>query len=92
MSCPALFSLSFLLFLLFSPQDFPYYFEEGMEHHVLWSSTPLDPKRVVAEAAAGRDPDGTGAWEWVHFVNPTLLKSVPGIWHAHIISRRRPGR
>lgn len=63
-----------------------------MEHHVLWCSRPLEATRVAAAAAAARDPQGAGAWEWVHFVNPTLLKSVPSIWHAHIISRRRPGR
>jgi len=67
-------------------QDFPYSLEEGIEHHVLWSSAPLSTAEMEAEVSRHRD-----GYEYLIFVNPDVLKSIPTIWHAHVLSRRPPG-
>ena len=33
-------------------QDFPYNFEQGVEHYVLWSTKPLPQERIEAVVAA----------------------------------------
>ena len=66
--------------------DFPYNFEPGIEHHVLWSSASLTTAQLVQEIEKYRD---SNVYEWVSFVNPNALKSIPTIWHAHIVSRRK---
>lgn len=64
--------------------DFPYTFEEGVEHHLLWSTVPLDEERIQAEIKA-RLPNR----ETAHFVNPVVLQSVASVWHCHIVSRAK---
>lgn len=59
-----------------APQDFPYYVEPGIAHYNLWASRPLAPAELRARIAAHVPP---GA-EALHFVNPPVLQSVPGIW------------
>jgi hypothetical protein len=66
-----------LLFFLFNLQDFPYAFDQGIEHHVLWSSIPLDHDRIQLEASLRRNFEE--GWELIYFVNPTVLKSVPAV-------------
>lgn len=64
--------------------DFPYNFSEGIEHHNLWSAEPLTGDLLAKEIGSHRQ-----GWEFMYFVNPPALASIPAVWHAHIVSRRQ---
>eukprot|EP00798_Chlamydomonas_sp_ICE-L_P014090 gene14090-20042_t len=32
--------------ILLKSNDFPYYFDEGIQHHILWSTEPLSPEEI----------------------------------------------
>ncbi|KAJ9508737.1 hypothetical protein QJQ45_028033 [Haematococcus lacustris] len=51
--------------------DFPYWFEPGIQHWVLWSSRPL-PHQAVLDEVAGHWPGS----QCLHWVNPVQLQSV----------------
>ena len=57
-------------------QDFPYAHESTMHHWVLWSSIPLSADELIAEVHQRLH---SSEWEWVYFVNPTVLKSIPAV-------------
>ncbi|KAG1676542.1 hypothetical protein FOA52_000085 [Chlamydomonas sp. UWO 241] len=68
--------------IVFGENDFPYNFEPGMTHYVLWATKPLPRAELNAQIAArllGR--------ETLVFVNPPALQSIPALWHAHILAR-----
>ena len=67
----------------FVPNDFPYDFEDPIEHHVLWCTEPLSPD-VIAAAIREHRP----GYECLYFINFTHLQSIKEIHHAHILSRR----
>ena len=78
--------------------DFPYNFEAGIEHHVLWSpSGPLPDEAIREEIAAwlsGLHPAasvgcGSHSYETLWWVNPPELQSIRACWHAHVLLRRR---
>lgn len=61
--------------------DFPYDVR-GATHYLLWSLEPLPDEKIreiAARHAHGRD--------FVTFVNPDHLKTVPDLWHAHVFIR-----
>ena len=49
--------------------------EDGIEHHVIWSSVPLEAEEVDEVIQRNR-PEGC---EYVWFVNPLELRSVPKV-------------
>lgn len=61
--------------------DFGYWFTAPeIKHYLHWSTTELGAAAVEAaarEVAAGK--------EYLVFVNPAALKSVRGVWHAHVL-------
>lgn len=69
--------------ITFRPNDFPYNFQQGVEHHNVWSTCPLTPEELQSVIESNRR-----GWECMHFVNPESLASIPAVWHAHVISRR----
>ena len=72
--------------VVFRKNDFPYNLEEGVEHFLLWSNQDLSPDEIdtyIQEHTVSLDPLDT-LW----FVNPTELKSIPDLWHAHVMVRR----
>uniref|UniRef100_A0A7S2SDB3 Uncharacterized protein n=1 Tax=Rhizochromulina marina TaxID=1034831 RepID=A0A7S2SDB3_9STRA len=75
--------------IVFRRNDFPYWFEDGVRHDVLWASRrpPLSCAEVeeciqCEETLSGR--------QVIWWANPPHLKSIPQIDHVHIISRARP--
>ncbi|EIE19021.1 hypothetical protein COCSUDRAFT_44811 [Coccomyxa subellipsoidea C-169] len=68
--------------IVWRPNDFPYNFEEGMEHHNIWSTVPLSEEEVLKIVDQHRR-----GYEFVWFTNPLPLASIPSVWHAHVISR-----
>jgi hypothetical protein len=68
---------AWLLPCSFLLQDFPYNFEEGIEHWLLWSTEKL-PTDKIEEHIAAKFPDCDTAY----FVNPTQLQSVLAVSDA----------
>ena len=67
--------------LHFTVQEFPYYFEDGIEHHVVWSEKELtcdEVEKVIRENRNG--------YETVWFRNPLPLQTIPELWHVHVLS------
>ncbi|KAK9800806.1 hypothetical protein WJX73_008400 [Symbiochloris irregularis] len=70
--------------IIWRPNDFPYNLEEGVEHHNIWCSKPLTTDQIEQTARQHRQ-----GWEFVYFINPEGLASIPAVWHAHVLSRRQ---
>ena len=66
--------------------DFPYYLDDGIQHWVLWklggdcNEEDIDVAREEIRAAIGAE-------EFLHWINPPHLKSLPDIDHVHFICR-----
>ena len=69
-----------------SRQDFPYNFEAGVEHLNVWAFSALAPARLELLIEARRP---RADFETLWYVNPAALASIPDVWHAHVLSRRR---
>eukprot|EP00730_Choanoeca_flexa_P013786 TRINITY_DN5709_c0_g2_i1.p1 TRINITY_DN5709_c0_g2~~TRINITY_DN5709_c0_g2_i1.p1 ORF type:complete len:442 (+),score=70.40 TRINITY_DN5709_c0_g2_i1:63-1388(+) len=71
--------------LLFVPNDFPYYYEGGVEHHVLWvQGHKLTLDLVEQQLSRYRD---LSLYDLVYFINPPHLQTIPTVGHAHVLSR-----
>jgi hypothetical protein len=69
----------------FLANDFPYYMEDGIEHHVLWVEGQLVTLDLVEhELNNHRDQS---MYDVIYFINPPHLQSIPSVGHAHVISR-----
>jgi len=71
--------------LIWRKNDFPYNFEQGMEHWLLWSTEKL-PAEKIQEHIKAKFPD----LDTTYFVNPTQLQSVLAVWHCHVLTRPKP--
>lgn len=69
--------------LLWRPPDFPYLLSNELEHHIVWSNKPMGDEELQQFIKAKRK-----GWEYVTWVNPGPLASIPSVWHAHVVSRR----
>jgi len=70
---------------LFDSNDFPYYMDDGIEHHVLWiEGQPVTLELVRSLLHRHRDP---ALYDVLSFINPPHLQSIPSVGHAHVISR-----
>jgi hypothetical protein len=66
--------------------DFPYWFEEGIEHKLLWSAGgALSAAEVDAELNASLSADLDRIW----MLNSIAAQSVRGLWHVHVFIRRK---
>jgi len=73
--------------------DYPYYFEEGLEHWVLWDKTIcFDPWMAVEISWNNykhyefKEKDG-----WVaNWINPPKFRSVNNIPHVHLVKISKP--
>jgi len=69
-----------------SRQDFPYNFEAGVEHFNVWAFSALPPSQLEALIEERRPRSD---FDTLWYVNPAALASIPDVWHAHVLSRRR---
>jgi hypothetical protein len=67
--------------VLFRKNDFPYNLDPGVEHCLLWSNQDLSPDEVEMYIQENTQ----GALDTLWFINPTELKSIPELWHAHVM-------
>lgn len=66
--------------------DFPYWFEEGIEHKLLWSAGgALSAEEVDAELDASLGADVERVW----MLNSVAAQSVRGLWHVHVFIRHK---
>jgi hypothetical protein len=59
--------------------EYPYNVNNAA-HHLIWSTEPLSDEKIVEIAT-----NHAGGREFVRFVNPPKLKSVPDMWHCHVL-------
>lgn len=62
--------------VIWRENDFPYYFEDGIEHHLLWATYELTQNEINDFVKQNREPS---SYEYIVFVNPTILKSIPSV-------------
>jgi hypothetical protein len=66
--------------------DFPYFTEDGIVHHILWKlKGSILP--VEIEEAKKNIQSQMNAVDSLHWINPPHLQSLPDIEHVHILSR-----
>lgn len=68
--------------------DFPYYFEDGVEHWCLWKLGSDVTQEDLDWAIEDLSKRGYFS-EFLHWVNPVHLKSLIDIDHAHIVCLRK---
>mmetsp|Transcript_25439 Transcript_25439/g.42883 ORF Transcript_25439/g.42883 Transcript_25439/m.42883 type:complete len:162 (+) Transcript_25439:47-532(+) len=68
--------------------DHPYFFEDGVEHWVLWKMGSQAVSEDEIMTAVKQLQECGGVQRWTCFQNPPALMSIPEIQHAHIIVRR----
>lgn len=68
------------------PNDFPYYLDDDIEHWVLWKLGG-DCTEEDINLAREEIREKTGVTEFLHWINPPHLKSLPEIDHVHFICR-----
>ena len=78
-----------------SLNDFPYYFDEGIEHWVVWklgggiSVIEIDngKMQILTEAGCSNMELINDSSVFLHWLNPPELKSLPDVDHCHILFR-----
>ncbi|KAJ1962703.1 hypothetical protein GGI12_002485 [Dipsacomyces acuminosporus] len=81
---------------LLIPNDYPYALPENTFHYILWSKVQLTPGTVPdPEVKVHIDTRldevlGTSEREYVWFVNPPHLQSIPEVVHGHLIVKKLP--
>ncbi|KAJ2723584.1 hypothetical protein GGI07_002539 [Coemansia sp. Benny D115] len=76
---------------LMIPNDYPYALPDNTMHYIVWSKDKLTagimPDPVIQQLFESRldEEIGAGKYEWVWFVNPPHLQSIPEVVHGHLI-------
>ena len=70
--------------IILLPNDFPYNFEKGIEHYVLWKLGDLITSSEIEEEAR-KLVQLKNADDSVFYINPVELKSILDIEHGHIL-------
>ncbi|GMI30752.1 hypothetical protein TeGR_g12736 [Tetraparma gracilis] len=71
--------------LRLTENDFPYYFDAGIAHYVLWKLGEEALTQSEIDAAMAELKEREGAKRCSFWINPPELKSIPELDHAHII-------
>eukprot|EP00192_Tetraselmis_astigmatica_P019344 CAMPEP_0117695434 /NCGR_PEP_ID=MMETSP0804-20121206/28138_1 /TAXON_ID=1074897 /ORGANISM="Tetraselmis astigmatica, Strain CCMP880" /LENGTH=202 /DNA_ID=CAMNT_0005509507 /DNA_START=193 /DNA_END=802 /DNA_ORIENTATION=- len=69
---------------LWIENDFPYALEDGLVHCLIWAHSPLSSDEIAAQCQMH-----CPGCEYVTFVNPQALASIPSVWHAHVMYRNQ---
>ncbi|KAH3762525.1 hypothetical protein Pelo_5637 [Pelomyxa schiedti] len=72
-------------FVRLSDNDYPYWVEDGIRHHVLWSGRHLSEVEVDAELGRALGPGHDVMW----FENKGDRKSIKRLHHVQVFSRRK---
>jgi len=74
---------------MLTDNDFPYWFEPGMEHFVLWCSKGVLTCEEIEMWC--RRVEKEHACETVWWCNPPERKSIPEVEHVHIVTSPKAG-
>ena len=74
-----------LLRMVLVKNDFPYFFEDDIEHWILWKLDEDLTKSDIDLTLEDMRREGVKTLFWI---NPENLKSLPEIDHAHILCKR----
>ena len=82
--------------IVLSLNDFPYYFEAGVEHWVVWKlGDPISTidiengkMEILREVGCSNVDFINDTSVFLHWLNPPELKSLPDVDHIHILFRR----
>eukprot|EP00878_Enallax_costatus_P001268 GHUV01001412.1.p1 GENE.GHUV01001412.1~~GHUV01001412.1.p1 ORF type:complete len:207 (+),score=46.43 GHUV01001412.1:94-621(+) len=69
--------------LVWHQNDFPYYFEDNVQHWLLWSTSGPLSHAAIEQETRQKFPD----MDYLIFVNPAALQSIRDIWHCHVLVR-----
>jgi len=71
---------------LLTPNDFPYYLANNIQHWLIWSDPkPKESEKIIEEILNKKFP--YEKFERICFVNPLRLRSVSDVFHAHVFTR-----
>ncbi|KAJ2320367.1 hypothetical protein H4S02_007000 [Coemansia sp. RSA 2611] len=76
---------------LMIPNDYPYSLPATTRHYIIWSKVELtsgtvpDPEIRALFSKKLDAQFGSDRYEWVWFVNPPHLQSIPEVVHGHLI-------
>ena len=74
------------------PNDFPYYFADGIEHWCLWKLCEDVDDGEIEQAKRDLEEMHGDVVDFLSWRNPPHLKSLPDIDHIHILCLRRAER
>jgi hypothetical protein len=77
--------LSSLEKLVLLPNDFPYNFEDGIIHFILWKVGNVITDDEINDIINQEFNSGSRYSDYAVYINPSHLKSIPDIEHAHIL-------
>ncbi|CAF0822931.1 unnamed protein product [Rotaria sordida] len=71
---------------LLTPNDFPYNLANGIQHWLIWCDPkPTEPEKIIEEVI--NKEFHSEQFEKLYFVNPPRLRSISGVFHAHVFTR-----
>jgi hypothetical protein len=71
---------------LLTPNDFPYYLVNGIQHWLIWCDPiPKEPIKIIEQIINKEFPCKN--FERLSFINPPRLRSVSDVFHAHVFTR-----
>jgi hypothetical protein len=73
---------------LLTPNDFPYYLVDGIQHWLIWCDPkPNEPEEIIEKIINRKFP--LEKFDRISFVNPQRLRSVSDVFHAHVFTREK---
>mmetsp|Transcript_22055 Transcript_22055/g.32869 ORF Transcript_22055/g.32869 Transcript_22055/m.32869 type:complete len:212 (+) Transcript_22055:14-649(+) len=69
-----------------APNAFPYHFEKGVSHLVMWTENNSTSLNQFEDVALQKYPKGHDMIIWVNHMS---MRSIPGILHAHLVVQPR---
>jgi hypothetical protein len=71
---------------LLTPNDFPYYLVNNIQHWLIWCDPkPKEIEKIIEEILNKNFP--YEKFERLSFINPPRLRSVSDVFHAHVFTR-----
>ena len=71
---------------LLTPNNFPYYLVQGIQHWLIWCDPePKEPEKIVEDVMNKEFP--LQKFERISFINPPRLRSISAVFHAHVFTR-----
>jgi hypothetical protein len=75
--------------LVWAKNEFPYHMDVDIQHNLVWSAAGSVPEERLLAFVETQRPSAEG-WESLLFMNPPHLQSIRNVWHAHVLSRKKP--